>query len=462
MFKPAIYAQRRQALTSRIGSGLILFLGNNDAPMNYAGNTYAFRQDGSFLYYVGLDEAGLAAVIDVDAGTETLYGTELTTDDVVWTGPQPSLADKAAASALDGAASMDALHAVLQEAVLKGRRIHFLPQYRHDLMLMLERMLGIHSSQINRYVSRELVAAVVAQRSVKADEEIAEIEAALDITHEMHTTAMRIARPGVVEREVAGTLQGIALKRGSGVAFPVIFSRHGETLHNHYYGNTLQKGDIAICDTGASAVSGYAADITRTIPIGGKFSDRQRDIYELVLKAEMEGIAACKPGVKFREVHLLAARILLEGMKALGFIRGRVEDALEVGAQGLFFPHGLGHMMGIDVHDMEGLGENNVGYDDTTDRSEQFGLSALRMAKALQPGYVMTVEPGIYFIPQLIDIWKQENRHGEFIVYERFEEYKGFGGIRIEDDVLVTGDGHRVLGKPIPKTVDEVEALASA
>ena len=342
----------------------------------------------------------------------------------------------------------------------KKRSVHFLPQYRPENVLWLCRLLELAPEQIQERSSLRFVKAVIAQREIKSPEEIAEMEDAFEITYVMHTYAMKHARPGTVEQEIAGAMEGIALSAGGELAYPIIFSRHGETLHNHYYGNMLQSGDIAVNDCGSASRGHYASDITRTVPVSGKFTEKQKGIYQIVLDTMESGSAMMKPRMPFRDVHLHCARLVLAGLQSLGLVKGNLDEAVAAGAQGLFFPHGIGHMMGLDVHDMENLGEEYVGYGDEFERSSQFGLSALRLAKTLQPGFVATVEPGIYFIPALIDIWKAENKLADFIDYAAVEAYRDFGGIRVEENVLVTADGHRILGRPIPKTIADVEAMA--
>jgi len=351
------------------------------------------------------------------------------------------------------------LSELIGSAQNKKRKIHYLPQYRGENIIKLEQLLGIKAEFITKYVSVEFIKAVVAQRSLKSSEEVKQIEFALKISYEMQTMSMKHTRPDMYEREVAGLMEGIALQMGKGLSFPTIFSIHGETLHNHGYDNLMKAGDIAVNDSGAESLLHYASDITRTIPVSGKFTSKQKEIYQIVLDAQLEAIKAMKPGVKFREVHLIAARVIAKGLKQLGFLKGKTGEIVAAGAHALFFPHGLGHMLGLDVHDMEILGEEYVGYDEKTKRSDQFGLAYLRMGKELKPGHVMTVEPGIYFIPELIDLWKKEKKFTNFIDYGKVEKYRKFGGIRIEDDVLITKDGHRVLGKPIPKTIAEVETM---
>ncbi|GBE28385.1 xaa-Pro aminopeptidase [bacterium BMS3Bbin03] len=459
MFDLKTYRRRRETLKKNFQSGILLFLGNDESPMNYPANTYLFRQDSSFLYYWGLDLPGLAAVIDVDAGREILFGNELDAGDIVWTGPKPTAAENAARAGVDESAPFSDLKGLLEKAVQTGRPVHFLPQYRGENKIKLGNLLEIRPELLNGHASLDFRKAVIAQRSVKEGQEVEQIEFALDITREMHTQAIKMTKPGLFEREVAGRVEGLALSRGGRLSFPIIFSVHGETLHNEYHGNRMNPGDLVVHDSGAEAPSHYAGDITRTFPVKGKFSAKQREIYQLVLKTQLAAIDAIRPNVSYRHIHLLAARVMAAGLKELGLMKGDTDKAVQEGAHALFFPHGLGHMMGLDVHDMEGLGEDLVGYDEEIQRSDQFGLAYLRLGKRLQPGYVLTVEPGIYFIPELIRQWKAAKKFQEFIHYEAVESYRNFGGIRIEDDVLVTETGHRVLGKPIPKAVDEVEAL---
>ncbi len=461
MFETGTYIQRREQLRQQLESGAVLFLGNHESPMNYPDNPYPFRQDSSFLYYWGLDAPGLAALLDVESGEAIIYGAELTLDDIIWMGPQPSLAERAERVGVTSTRPAERLVEDLGRMRKQGRRVHYLPPYRADNRLLLAQLFGVDVNRVNDGVSESLLTAVIAQRSVKSDEEIAQIEQALEATREMHLLAMRQARPGVVEREIVGKMTGVAISRGGQLSFPIIFSRNGETLHNHYYGNTLQAGDLVVCDAGAESAWHYAGDITRTIPVGGRFTERQKAVYEIVLRAQQEAIAAVNPETPFRDVHVLASRRLAEGLVALGLLKGEPEAIVAAGAHALFFPHGLGHMLGLDVHDMESLGEDRVGYDAETRRSGQFGLRALRFAKRPRPGYVLTVEPGLYFIPALVEKWKREGRFPEFIDYQKVETYLDFGGIRIEDNVVVTESGCRVLGSPIPKSIEEVEAQAS-
>jgi Xaa-Pro aminopeptidase len=460
MFSREIYARRRAALKKSMKSGLLLFLGNEESPMNYPANQYDFRQDSSFLYYWGLDTPALAAVIDIDADAEILYGDDPTVADIVWTGPQPLLGEKAANAGVSTTLPAAGLKETVAAAVRKGRTVHYLPPYRADNVLKIEQLLGIHPSFVRDYASEQFAKAVVAQRSVKAPEEIAEIEKAIDITFEMQTYAMRATRAGMVERDIAGAMHGIARARGGNLAFPIIFSIHGETLHNHFHGNTMRKGNIVVNDCGAESELHYAGDLTRTFPVSGRFTDRQKDIYRIVLESQKQALEAVKPGVPHRNIHLLACRALASGLKDLGLMKGDLDEAVRQGAHAMFFQCGLGHMMGLDVHDMEDLGEKYVGYDGV-ERSPQFGLCYLRLATPLRPGYVITSEPGVYFIPALIDQWRAERRHEPFINYEVLERFRDFGGIRIEDDIVVTETGYRLLGTPVPKTIAEVEAACT-
>lgn len=462
MFPKRIYAERRRRLRDQIESGLILLPGNDLSPMNYTDNAYPFRQDSSFLYFFGLDEPALAAVIDVDEGTECLFGDDLTVEEIIWTGPQAPLREKAERVGVARTAAAEALGSVVKKAQAAGRTIHFLPQYRADNILRISGLLNLPPQALGEQVSEALIRAVVAQRSVKGPEEIEQIEAALAVSYEMQTAALKMARPGVVEREIAGAMEGIALALGVRFAFEPIFSVHGETLHNPHHDNVLKAGDIAVNDSGAESPLRYASDITRTIPVGGKFSQRQREIYSIVFEAQEKGIAAVKPGVEFREIHRLASMTLVVGLKDLGLVTGDPAEAVEAGVHTLFFQCGVGHMMGLDVHDMDALGEDYVGYTDTIKRNPAFGWRSLRLAKAVEPGNVVTVEPGVYFIPALIDRWKAERKCEAFVDYGKVETYRDFGGVRLEDDLLVTQSGCRVLGKPIPKAIGDVEALASA
>ncbi len=446
MFNREIYIQRREELINKVESGIILMPGNDEVPMNYASNPYYFRQDSTFLYYFGLDLPGLSGVIDVDENDCILFGDDPGLDDIIWMGPQESLTDQAAEVGIENVSPSRNLENVLNKAIKDDRTVHFLPPYREEQTAKYASTLHIKGELVLKKASVNLTKAVIEQRSVKIDEEIKEIEKAHAIAYEMHTTAMRMAKAGIYERDIAGAIEGIALAAGGYVAFPVILSRHGEILHNHHHSNLLRDGDMVINDSGAENFMHYASDITRTFPVSGKFTIQQREIYEIVLKAQKETINSIKPGEKNKDIHLKAATIITDGLKDLGLMRGDTSEAVKKGAHALFFPHGLGHMMGLDVHDMENLGEDLVGYDKEVKRSDQFGLAYLRLGKKLQPGYVLTIEPGIYFIPELIRTWQKEKKFEEYIDYGRLGDYIEFGGIRIEDDIVVTEDGHRIIG----------------
>lgn len=457
MFNAAVYKQRRSILKKQIGTGLVLLMGNDESPMNYAANCYPFRQDGSFLYYFGMDRPSLAAVIDIDLDTDTIFGDDFDLEDIIWMGEFPLIGDMAQKAGIKHTAQFAGLGDAVCQAKNQGRKIHFLPPYRAETAAKLSNLLEVALHEVKKDASEELIRAVVAQRSVKDAYEVREIESALAVSRAMYLAAMKVAGPGMHEREVVAAMNKVAISKGCMSAFPIICTIDGQTLHNHYHGNKIKKGDLLLIDSGVSSPVGYASDITRTIPAGGKFTAKQREIYEIVLRGQLAGIDAIRPGIKYKDVHLIAAMEIAAGLKALGLMNGNVSDAVNAGAHALFFPHGLGHMMGLDVHDMENLGENFAGYDKTVARSDQFGLAYLRMARELQPGFVVTVEPGIYFIPALIAKWKREKKFAQFINYAKVESYLNFGGVRIEDDVLVTRTGHRVLGKPIPKTVKEIE-----
>ena len=460
MFDPSTYAARRHALLDRLsGTGLLLFLGNRTSPINYPDNPYPFRQDSSFLYYWGVDAPGYDAVLDLETGAATLYGDAPSLDAVVWTGPQPTPRDYAEAAGVSHTASQHALATDLEAALHADRRVHVLPPYRDTHRRRLRTLLGLDVSHQDAYVSRVFVDAVIDQRSVKSEAEVEALETALETTAALHTEVMRAAVPGATEQELVGRLTGVVRQRGGQLSFPPICSVRGEVLHNHNYPNTLSAGDLLLVDAGATAPSHYAGDITRVTPVEGTFSGRQRAIYSAVLDAQETAIDAMAPGIPFRDVHLLASRVLTEHLHDLGVMHGDVDASVQAGAHALFFPHGLGHMMGLDVHDMEGLGEDRVGYGPGQTRSEQFGLRALRLARPLEPGFVVTVEPGLYFIPELIRRWANDDRHRDFINYDAAANWLDFGGVRIEDDVRVTADGVRILGPDIPKQPDDVEAV---
>ena len=462
MFDKTVYINRRKRLKEIMKSGVLLFMGNNEAPMNYTDNTYIYRQDSTFLYFFGIDEPGMAAIIDVDNNKEILFGNDLTLADIIWMGTHPTMSEKAASCGVDESMPFDKLATTITEALDKKRNVHYLPPYRHDNIILLSDLFNIHHTKVKESPSLALTKACIELRSVKEAIEIEEMEKQTAAAYEMYIAAMKMAQPGVSEKEITGVIEGIAASKGHTISFPVICSVRGETLHNHVHKNILKKGDLLLIDAGCESFSHYATDNTRTMPVGGTFSQQQREIYEIVLNNIDTTIAATKPGLKTKDLHLMADKTIASGLKKLGIMKGDVDEAVAQGAHALFFPHGLGHMIGLDVHDMEDYNDTLVGYDEEVTRSTQFGLAYLRLGRRLQENFVITNEPGIYFIPALIDTWKKENKHTDFINYSALDAYKGFGGIRLEDDVLVTDKGARVLGKRIPITVDEVEqAVAS-
>lgn len=460
MFKKDVYVERRKNLKNKLKGGLVLFLGNKESAFNYLDNTYHFRQDSSFLYFFGLDIPNLAGIIDLDSGKEYLFGNDFSIDDIIWMGPQPKITELANEIGVENTEPLTKLGNYLHNAKNQNRNIHVLPFYRGDSIIQFSNLLEINQAEAEDYVSVELIKAVVDLRSVKDQYEIEELIKASAIGYKMHTTAMKMAKPGVYEQEIAGTVEGIALAHGGALSFPIILSQNGETLHNHYHGNMLQEGKLMLTDTGAETTMHYASDHTRTVPVGGKFSQKQKDIYNIVLNANNHAISLIKPNIPYRDIHLESARIIAEGLTDLGLMKGNPADAVREGAHAMFMPHGLGHMMGLDVHDMEGLGEDYVGYNDEFKRATQFGLRGLRLGRRLQKGFVLTTEPGIYFIPDLVKKWKAENINSDFINFDKvLSEYVDFGGIRLEDDILVTETGYQMIGKRIPITVEEVEEI---
>jgi Xaa-Pro aminopeptidase len=457
MFSKETYIKRRQELKTRVGAGIILMPGNSEAAMNYAGNDYKFRQDSSFIYYVGLDKPDLVFVLDIDNDREYLFGDELTIDDIIWTGSLPSLKESAAEVGIGTVEPPSRLSNLIDGAQKSGQTIHYLNPYRYRVMSLLGELLGKRPQEIPAGSSPKLTAAVIAMRLIKSDEELRELADAGSIGYAMHIIAMKMCRPGVSERDIAGTIEGLAISAGNGVSFPTILSMNGQTLHNHDHSGTLHTGRLMLCDAGAENLNHYASDFTRTTAVDGKYTARQTAIHNIVLSAVNESISMARPGVTYSSIHLNACSIIFEGLREIGLTRGNTEDALATGAPTLFMPHGLGHALGLDVHDMENLGETLVGYDETTVRDTAFGYRSLRFGKQLEAGHVLTVEPGIYFIPQLIDKWKAEGICRDFINFDKLESYRDFGGIRLEDNIVITAEGARpVYGKRLPITVDEI------
>ncbi|MEI6091041.1 MAG: aminopeptidase P family protein [bacterium] len=459
MFSAETYSNRRLKLSQSLTGGIVLLLGNTDLPMNYPGNTYRFRQDSSFLYFFGIDLQNLCGVIDIDSKEEILFGDDIDIEDIVWMGPQESIANKAAKAGIKINKPYSELSGYITKAIAAGRKVHFLPPYRAENKILLSELTNIPIKDLKANASVELIKGVVALREIKEDVEIAEIEKACVTGYKMHIASMVMCKPGKYEHDLAGVVEGIALGADGQISFPVILSQNGETLHNHDHSKILEEGRLMITDAGAETAMHYASDYTRTVPVSGKFSPKQKGIYDIVVAANDKATSMAKPDIMYKEVHLAVCEVIAEGLKELGLMKGNVQDAVAAGAHGLFFVHGLGHAMGLDVHDMEDIGENYVGYDETVSRSDQFGLAYLRMAKKLRPGMVITNEPGIYFIPVLIDQWQKENLNAEFINYDKVREYIGFGGIRLEDDILITEDGCRILGKRLPIYAEEIEGI---
>ena len=460
MFDKATYVGRRAKLKELVKDGIIILFGNNESPCNYPSNGYyPFRQDSTFLYYFGLNRDGLVGVIDIDNDIETLVGNDIDIEDIVWYGSVNSVHDMAESVGVKNTVPMKSLKTICNNAIRQKRRIHFLPPYRHDIKIQIFSLLGIHPVQQKEAASMDLINAVIKMRSVKEQQEIEELERAAVIGYKMHTTAMRLTKPGVTEKYIGGQVDGVALSHGAMTSFPTIFSQHGEIMHGNPSMAELESGRLVLCDSGAETINNYCSDNTRTYPVNGKFTQRQLEIYSIVEACHDYVLDVAKPGVKYMDVHFAVCRLMTDRLKELGLMKGDTEEAVAAGAHAMFLPHGLGHMMGMDVHDMENLDQINVGFDEETrPRLDQFGTNCLRMGRRLEEGFVVTDEPGIYFIPALIDDWKASGHCAEFLNFDMLETYKDFGGIRIEDDVLITKDGCRFIGKDrIPYHPQEVE-----
>ncbi|UKK55575.1 aminopeptidase P family protein [Prevotella communis] len=457
MFEKETYIRRRAQLKKLVGEGVVVLFGNNESPANYPANGYApFRQDSSFLYYFGQHRDGLVGVIDIDNDEEWLFGDDIDVEDIVWMGYTPSVADLAAEVGVSKTAPLKNLQSQISN--LKSQKIHFLPPYRHDTKIQIMDLLGIHPSQQKEKASLDLIKAVVKMRATKEPQEIEAIEKACDVGYAMHTTAQLLIKPGVTEHFIGGQVDGIARSLAQGVSFATIFSQHGEIMHGNPSDAPLEDGRLVLCDAGCE-LNDYCSDNTRTMPVNGKFTQKQLEIYSIVEACHDYVLEVAKPGVKYADVHFAVCRLMTDRLKELGLMKGDTEEAVRAGAHAMFLPHGLGHMMGMDVHDMEGLGQIYVGFDEETRPNlEQFGTNCLRMGRKLEPGFVVTDEPGIYFIPHLIDLWKKEGHCKEFLNFDLLETYKDFGGIRIEDDLLITEDGCRFMGsKRIPYHPQELE-----
>ncbi|HTE23553.1 aminopeptidase P family protein [Flavitalea sp.] len=457
MFDKETYINRRKQLQQKVNKGIVLLLGNQQSSMSYKDNWYPFRQDSSFLYFCGIDLADLILVIDIDNDREILFGNDATIDDVVWQGPLPALFELAEQSGIAQSEKLSRLKSYLQSA--RPSTVHYLPPYRPEHYDIIGDLLEIPHLQVESKKSVALIKAIVSLRSIKSEAEIAEIEAAVNITNQMQLAALSSAKAGDTEAHIAGQLQSIAIAGGGNLSFPTILTTRGETLHIHYTNNPIVPGKMLLCDCGAETERHYAGDLTRTFPVDQAFTQVQKEVYEIVLNAQQAAAAALKPGELYRNVHLLACEKLVDGLKQIGLMKGDSHEAVLNNAHTLFFQCGLGHMLGLDIHDMENLGEQYVGYDETITKSKEFGLKSLRLAKALEPGFVLTVEPGLYFIPALIDIWKAENKHISFINYDKLDQFRSFGGIRIEEDFVITETGARVLGETLPKGVSEIESF---
>ena len=458
MFEAKTYIERRKILKEELGSGIVLFFGNGESPMNYADNTYHFRQDSSFLYYFGIQKSDLMATINIDDDQEVIYGDEFTIEDIVWRGAQMTIKEMAANCGITNVKPMAELDLIIRKAKSLDRPIHFLPLYRPENKIKLMDLVGLNPNEIGEKFSIELVKAVINQREIKTADEIIELHNAVDISVDMHVAAIRIARPGMTEAQIAAEIQKVAKAAGGNIAFPIIATINGQTLHNHYHGNVLKEGDLLLVDAGFENAMCYSGDLSSTIPVSLQFTTRQKEIYQIALRAHEAAIDTLAIDVPFLDVHMSACRSIFDGLKEMGFTKGNTEDALVQGVHALFFPCGTGHMMGLDVHDMEDLGEQYVGYDGSV-KSKQFGLKSLRLAKPLQEGHVLTIEPGIYFIQELIDSWRAQSKFSDYVNWDRVDAYRNFGGIRNEEDFVMTKDGAQLLGKPKPKTIDEIEAL---
>lgn len=460
MFDKNEYIRRREILSKKFNSGILLFLGNEESPINFLHNTYRFRQDSSFLYYFGIQKPGLSAVVDVEQQLVVIFGDEMSIDDIVWMGRQKTLKELAFDAGVIEVRPKSELANYINGILKKKQNVHFLPPYRAENKMLLSALLNVKAEQVYDLASVPLIKVVVAQRSIKSEIELNEIEKAVSISVDMQILAMKIARPGMKESEIAAAIHQVALSEGGDLAYPVILTIDGQILHNYFYGNTLKDGNLVLNDSGAETQMGYAGDLTRTFPAGKTFNLLQREVYNIVLEAYSNAAKLMKPGVQYLEVHRQACLTLAEGLKAMGLMKGNMEDAVTKGAHALFFQCGTGHMMGLDVHDMEDLGEQYVGYTDTLIKNtSQFGLKSLRLGKELEVGNVLTVEPGIYFIPELIDIWTEKGTFSEYINYDKVKEFRSFGGIRVEDDFVITTEGSRKLGKQLAITIEEVEAV---
>lgn len=458
MFSKGTYVQRRHELKKKVGKGLLLFIGNNESPMNFTDNTYTFRQDSSFLYYFGLNKPNLAAIIDIDNDKEIIFGNDFSVDDIVWMGQQPKIKVLAESAGVQLVYPYEALKNYISSALMNKQKVHFLPPYRSDAVILLSELLEMQIPEVAEQISEEFIRAIVAQREIKTDEEVREIEKAVNISVDMHIAAMKHAKPGMTEAEVAAVVHQEALASGGDISFPIIATINGQTLHNHYHGNVINAGQLFLLDAGGQTDMGYAGDLSTTFPVSDSFTQKQKDIHIIVQRAKLHAESILGVGVPFKEIHKQACIELIKGLKELGLMTGNPEEAYESGAHALFFPCGLGHMMGLDVHDMENLGEKWVGYNGD-EHETQFGIKSLRLAKPLKEGFVLTIEPGIYFIPELQEMWRGNKINESFLCWGEIEKYHDFGGLRIEDNYLIETGKYKLLGKYIPRSIEDIETL---
>ena len=459
MFNKEVYCNRRNQLKSLLGNGIILLIGNEQSSMSYKDNWYPFRQDSTFLYFTGLDTPGLSAIIDIDNDVEIIFGDDSGVEDIIWNGRQPSLQEMAELSGYTTTKPFKELENFIKKFQNAKQPIHYLPPYRPEHTQLLSQLLSVPLNSVAELVSTNLIKAIVSLRSIKTSEEVEEIKKGVVTSEAMQLKGMQTSREGLTEAWVAGLVEAVAIGGGGKLSFPTILTTHGEILHNHYSNKVLPAGKLVLLDCGAETAMHYAGDLTRTFPVGAAFTTLQKEVYNIVLHAEQSAAAALAPGILFRDIHLLAAEKLIEGLKELGLMKGDAKEAAAAGAHTLFFQCGLGHMMGLDVHDMENLGEQYVGYTPELKKGTAFGLKSLRLGRALEPGFVLTVEPGLYFIPELMDIWAAEKKLTQFINYEKLEVFRDFGGIRIEDDYLITSGGNELLSTTLPRTVEAIELI---
>lgn len=460
MFNKDIFVNRREKLKKVLKTGAVLLLGNDNSPIETFSHSYKFRQNGVFSYFTGIiNTPSVSLLIDIDNNKEIMFADDFSLEDQIWTGPLPPFSERASETGIHDLRTTSEIKSEIDKILHSNREILYAPTCRSESMIKLSKLLNKPVGSINDEASQKLIDAIVAQRDIKTEEEIKSIQEAIVISHEFYTTLFKRIKAGLTEYELLGVYASILTNHNSAPSFPSILSKDGQILHNLKNENTIAEGDLLLVDSGAISAEGYCSDITRTFPVSGKFTDKQKEVYNIVLKSQLRSIEMMKAQTLFKDIHLETCRVIAEGLKEIGIMKGDTKTAVEKGAHALFLPHGLGHMMGLDVHDMEVLGEDNVGYDSEIQRSEQFGLSALRLGKRLKVGHVVTAEPGIYFIPGLIKKWKADNKFTEFINYDKLEDYLDFGGIRIEDDILITADGAQVLSYSIPKTVEDIETL---